>query len=476
MLEGIQNIKYHDPFEKIKRATVVSFDIFDTAILRPFLHHREIYCIMEKELNAPKFHDIRINAEIKARKNIIEKGLKEDITLLDVYENININAQKAVNSEIAIDVDICGSRSYIHKLYMFAINLGKKVIFVSDITYPRKAIINILHKNGYNKYHSIYISAEEMLSKAKGGLYKRILEDLDISPGKILHIGDSINSDIQQAKLHGLQTLYIPRPYHELQKVLSDKKYKTRNSAINSGLFASASNIMFNNPVNDASRKHLISFPVCYHFTSDIYNKNQADNTPIIAIVHSNHSNTLFNICNTIYKQIYNKEMLFREVNINHIYAASVRTFMDLQTLSKALPTLEFQLFLRECYGLNVVSTTELLLSWNTIEMASLQIRQQIIDKLAGIQDAIVYDFTFEHHIYTSVQKLFNNTIANYHNAQDLLLQSIENLTTSMFFIKPSAEKILLEMQSLTNEETQRYIVPQIVYFKEKLGKYLPKL
>lgn len=476
MLEGIQNIKYHDPFEKIKRATVISFDIFDTAIIRPFLHHREMYYISEKELNAPGFHNIRINAENKARKNIIEKGFKEDITLLDVYENININAQKAINTEIIIDINICGSRPYIYKLYRFAINLGKKVIFISDITYPRKAIINILHKNGYDKYHTIYISSEEMLSKAKGGLYKRVIEDLDLNPNKILHIGDSINADIQQAKLHGIQTLYIPRPYHELQKILNCKKYKMRSSAINSALFASAANTMFNNPVNDVSRKHLIALPVCYHFTSDIFNKNQHNNTPIIAIIHSNHSNTLFHICNTIYKEVYSKTMMSCDVNINHIYAASIRTFMDLQTLAKALPTLEFQLFLRECYGINVANTSELLLSWHAIEMSSLQIRQNIIEKFDGIQNAIVYDFTFEHHIHTTIQKIFNNTIATYYNAQDLILHSIESITMPSFFMRPNSAKILIEMQSLTNEETQRYIIPQITYFKDKLAQYLDKI
>ena len=29
MLEGIPNVKYCDPFEKIKRASIISFDIFE---------------------------------------------------------------------------------------------------------------------------------------------------------------------------------------------------------------------------------------------------------------------------------------------------------------------------------------------------------------------------------------------------------------------------------------------------------------
>jgi HAD superfamily hydrolase (TIGR01549 family) len=474
MLEGIPNVKYHDPFDKIKRATVISFDVFDTAILRPFLHHHDMYFILEKYLNVPKFHNVRIDAEKKARKNIVERGIKEDINLLDIYENININVQKAINTEIAIDVSICCQRAYVYKLYQFAINLGKRVIFASDITYPHKAMVDILHKNGYNRYHALYISSEEMLSKAKGGLYKRIIEDLDINPNRILHIGDSINADIQQAKLHGLQTLYMPRPYHELTKVLNPKQYTLRTNAINSAIFACAANVMLNNPTGEVSRKSLITMPVCYNVVQNMIQNH--DDKPIVAIIHSNHSNTIFHTCHTIYHKLHNQNIQFRELNINHIYAASIITFVDLQTLSKALPTTDFLTFLHECYNISTTNTQELLLSWHTIEMKSLDFRQQVIEKLSGIQDFTVYDFTFEEHIQTTLQKILNNTIAKYYNAQKIILNAIDKITKPSFFIKPNANKILVEMQSLTNEEAQRYIMPQITQLADKLGQYLNKL
>lgn len=474
MLEGIPNVKYSDPFEQIKRASIISFDVFDTAILRPFLHHHDMYYILEKHLNISKFHNTRINNEAKARKNIVQKGIKEDINLLDIYEHINVNVPKAINAEISIDVSLCYQRSYVFKLYQFAINIGKKVIFTSDITYPTKAMQAILHKNGYEKYHALYISSEVMLSKAKGGIYKRIIDDFNIQPNKILHIGDSINADIHQAKMHGLQALYIPRPYHELIKILKYNQYNLRTTPINSAIFACATNVIFNNPVGDVSKKSLITMPICYHFVQKMMqNKNEK---PPLAIIHSNHSNTIFHVCNMIYKKIYNKSMQFRELNINHIYAASIRTFIDLQTLANALSTTDFHNFLRHCYGIVASNTQELLLSWSNIEMVSLRLRQEVIEKFEGIQNFAVYDFTFEHHTQTTLQKILNNNITFYHDAQKIILSIIDSLTKASLFIKPNAKKLLLEIHSLTNEEVQRYITPQVTQFAEKIAPHLDKL
>ena len=474
MLEGIPNVKYCDPFDKIKRASVISFDIFDTAILRPFLHHHDMYHILEKSIGVEKFHNTRIAAEVKARKNIIEKGIKEDINLLDIYENIGINVQKAINVEITIDVSICLQRSYVYKLYQFALNLGKKVIFTSDITYPKKAIIEILHKNGYDKYHALYISSEEMLSKAKGGLYKRIIDDLDVNPSKILHIGDSINSDIQQAKLNGVQSLYIPRPYHEITSILKKSQYNLRSSAINSAIFACAANVMFNNPSDDVSTKSLITMPICFYFVQEL--AKQDNEKPLVALIHSNHTNTIFHVCNTLYKKIYGKTIQFREININHIYASSIRTLIDLQTIAKSLTTTDFQCFLKECYGINTSNTQDLLLSWHNIEMVSLRLRQEVIEKLSGIQNFTVCDFTFESHMQITLQKILNNAISSYKDSQSIILKQIDKLTKHSFLVKPSPHKLLLEMHSLTNEEVQRYIIPQISQLSEKLGQYIDKM
>ena len=54
---------------------VVSFDIFDTLILRPLAKPTDLFYILEKRLNIKCFHDLRIEAEVQARKESIKTSV-----------------------------------------------------------------------------------------------------------------------------------------------------------------------------------------------------------------------------------------------------------------------------------------------------------------------------------------------------------------------------------------------------------------
>lgn len=86
--------------------------------------------------------------------------------------------------------------------------MGKKVIFTSDMYLPKDVIQKILDKNGYVQNDKLYLSSEIKLTKARGALYKYVLDDMKLAEKELLHIGDNFQSDVESPKnlilMHGI--------------------------------------------------------------------------------------------------------------------------------------------------------------------------------------------------------------------------------------------------------------------------------
>ncbi|HGE6052906.1 TPA: hypothetical protein ACGG7T_003579, partial [Vibrio cholerae] len=74
--------EYESLKQAIESVHTVSFDIFDTAILRNVIEPTDIFTIVEKFKGIKGFANKRIRAELKARKNSNE----EDITIDEIYK------------------------------------------------------------------------------------------------------------------------------------------------------------------------------------------------------------------------------------------------------------------------------------------------------------------------------------------------------------------------------------------------------
>ena len=75
-----------DPMEVSSADTgpkVVSFDLFDTLLIRPFARPTDLFRLMERFYDVPGFADRRIQAERDARKMI-----GHGVTLEDIYDQM----------------------------------------------------------------------------------------------------------------------------------------------------------------------------------------------------------------------------------------------------------------------------------------------------------------------------------------------------------------------------------------------------
>ncbi len=203
---------------EIEKAQVISFDIFDTLLLRPFTDSTDVFAYIEEKYCWKGFKAIRKKAEIVARNN----SVNEDITYDEIYQRI---PEYDPSIELETEKQILRFNPEIKELFEYSVRSNKKVIIISDMYLPKEFLVEVLKVNGYEGYEGLYISASEGVTKASGNLYKRVLNRLQIAPHALLHIGDNVVSDYTIPKKLGMKACYYPKV---CDQYLSKKPFRTK--------------------------------------------------------------------------------------------------------------------------------------------------------------------------------------------------------------------------------------------------------
>lgn len=220
---------WNDKLEKIKSEIVnkevkcVSFDIFDTLVVRPFYKPTDLIILLNsyfRELSEDQsgmdFAKIRINAEYNTRQKLVNSDMQE-ITIDEIYNAIKEQyhikeeiIEKLKQKEIEYELRFCKRRNLTYELYELAKQTGKKVIATSDMYLPKNVIEKILEKNGYYM-DEVFVSSEIKKAKWSGDLYKYVLKQLELKPNEMLHMGDNMDSDVRVAKREQLKSIWLPK-------------------------------------------------------------------------------------------------------------------------------------------------------------------------------------------------------------------------------------------------------------------------
>ncbi|HOH58676.1 MAG TPA: glycosyltransferase [Bacilli bacterium] len=204
-----------------KRVKLVSFDIFDTLVWRPLLYPTDLFLLMNtyfKDLSGSNtlldFQRIRVEAEKYAR----QKSINEEITLTDIYKELEISfnipnhiTQKLKQREIELEYKYTKRRESVYNIFQLAKYLGKKIIITSDMYLPTKVIKQILKSNGYENYDKLYLSSETKVSKYTGSVFKKMIQDYNLTPNEIVHLGDNYQSDFETPNKLKIQGVLFPK-------------------------------------------------------------------------------------------------------------------------------------------------------------------------------------------------------------------------------------------------------------------------
>lgn len=195
-------------FEKIKKhidnASAVSFDVFDTLLLRPYLEPTDLFLHIEKSANIPYFCGARREAEKEARKANPES---EDINIDDIYEQIDDVFKPLKQTELDWELRVLSQNQEMKHIWDYAKSKEKKIIIASDVYLSKDIVAKALKKNDFGNYDNLYVSSELKKTKNSGNMFKYILEDTGLKPAEILHIGDNRYADYKSPKKLGLNAV-----------------------------------------------------------------------------------------------------------------------------------------------------------------------------------------------------------------------------------------------------------------------------
>ena len=204
---------YQELKDKIDKVEVVSFDIFDTLIMRKIFSPEDVFRLLEEKVRVELKLDCEI-ANVRAQAasmcgsyatiNEIYQYIKQQTNLIDK------NIIDIMQLEKDIDIDLCITRRDIADLYEYCLTCGKEVYLISDMYYTLQDIKRILDKCGVKvpDDEHIWISCEKKADKVSGSLWEKYskLVSKDI---RCLHIGDNKTGDAKNPVIYGIDSYYI---------------------------------------------------------------------------------------------------------------------------------------------------------------------------------------------------------------------------------------------------------------------------
>lgn len=199
---------------------VISFDIFDTLLVRPSVKPRDIFYL----LNGLQIENQKIDF-VKIRMNAEEELNDSYATIEQIWESIgkkNTNFSKddidiLMHKELELEKQMLTVRKDIFEIYKYAISLGKRVIATSDMYIPSQFLKDILVSKGYSNIKEVYVSCEVGKRKDEGTLFEYVLQKEKITdPSTVVHIGDNFYSDYKIPIEKGITALYYPSIWNKL--------------------------------------------------------------------------------------------------------------------------------------------------------------------------------------------------------------------------------------------------------------------
>lgn len=209
--ELINQISAHD---------LITFDIFDTLIMRKVVFPRHIFDIVDKKLqNEQKkyfgFSAMRITAEQELLAENRIPTLSEIYDRFQAKTGISDRQKKQLQRlEFAVEFNQVVPRKRIVELFHKALRAGKTVILLSDMYLPENLMRKLLRHCGIEGYTELLISCDVRATKHDGSLYQFLKTKFSLS--NWLHIGDNPTADIQQAEKYGATTCRVFSGYDML--------------------------------------------------------------------------------------------------------------------------------------------------------------------------------------------------------------------------------------------------------------------
>lgn len=204
---------------KIDTYDVISFDIFDTLLMRKTLQPKDIFSLVEERATREK----NIQCDFENNRILAEQNLLTSFipNYLQIYNELQFmtgisedEKEYLMDLELQIESQMLIPRKEMVQVFDYAKSRNKKIYLISDMYLSSDWIENQLKKAGISGYDGLMISNEYSTSKGQN-LFSIFIRK--VKNKKILHIGDSEAFDIMAAQRNGIDNFRILSAYDMLQ-------------------------------------------------------------------------------------------------------------------------------------------------------------------------------------------------------------------------------------------------------------------
>lgn len=271
--QGIDILQWHvgcDDIEKeIDCHECISFDLFDTLLMRSFLRSSDVFEASDEM--AAYGSSFKKNEFIKARCSAEAEG-EALLDIKQIYEKVcdrcsitRDQADRQLQLEFAVEKEHMVARKDVCWLLSYARSQNKKVYILSDMYYGRKALKCLCEQAGVSVSESEIISSCEInMSKENGEAFKYLKHTAGTE--SILHIGDNVRNDYQNAiksRIDAVQILSSSEMllHSSIAGMMSDISSYAKRCCL--GLILSD---IFNSPFALNQTKGMVSISDCRQF------------------------------------------------------------------------------------------------------------------------------------------------------------------------------------------------------------------
>lgn len=194
---------------EIENHDIISFDIFDTLVMRTVYYNKDVFRLMALQLDpvwGMDFFTARTQAEYALSRETYPY-------IEEIYDDVVkscpcLKGQEAslIADELALERELIIPRKDVVAIFELAKQMGKMVNIVSDMYFNQETIRSILDGVGITGYDKLLVSSEYGSSKPQH-LFDKYLAELPA--GRCLHIGDSLACDILPAGKLGIDTFRL---------------------------------------------------------------------------------------------------------------------------------------------------------------------------------------------------------------------------------------------------------------------------
>lgn len=201
---------------------LISVDVFGTLLAR-FDDHAawregalKAYEVARSKGLLPSRDPLELRRAVERRisESLVSSGLDPEFShqqgLEEMLRELGLgDAASAIADELAgweLETEIANVRpvAAVAESIRKWVDAGKPVVAVSDTRYTARELELLLSRQGISGLRAVYASADHSASKFSGRLFDLVAEHEGMEPGRILHVGDNLYTDILAAAQRGL--------------------------------------------------------------------------------------------------------------------------------------------------------------------------------------------------------------------------------------------------------------------------------